>query len=516
MSPTKTSQGVPDFSAPNSRQKQRSINQGSTPNTSEGFGVSAAPMPQSGARAKTHTDQRYASKKIPTVRYHPDITEKRPEGHQESNTPEKNIQVRGKPVVSPRRPTQVRYHPDITGKRPEGHQQSNTPEKDIQVRGKPVVSPQRPTQVRESSMVSPPRPTQVKEGSMVSPPRPTQVKEGSMVSPPRPTQVKEGSMVSPPRPTQVKEGSMVSPPRPTQVKEGSMVSPPRPTQVKQSTVASPPRSSPAKESSEVSLPSPGALTLGFGQKIDKVVVEAVELQTRGQRENPNWFAWRQNRITASVAHRLAHSRFVNGNSQTPPKSYLEAITGRGPNIRTRAMTWGIENEAEAVQRYQVLKSKALGRMLRVQECGLFIDPQRPWLAGSPDGIVEDPRTGERLLCLEVKCPYKHRLNTVSQACREDQAFCLITQGQEEGGQVKYLLKPDHSYYTQIQCQLAVTGLTQADLVVFTLKETAIVPVTFDPCFWNDTLVKLERFYTGAVLPYIRDTGLDAAAMLPEE
>uniref|UniRef100_A0AAY5K9N5 YqaJ viral recombinase domain-containing protein n=1 Tax=Esox lucius TaxID=8010 RepID=A0AAY5K9N5_ESOLU len=446
MSPTKTSQGVPDFSAPNSRQKQRSINQGSTPNTSEGFGVSAAPMPQSGARAKTHTDQRYASKKIPTVRYHPDITEKRPEGHQESNTPEKNIQVRGKPVVSPRRPTQVRYHPDITGKRPEGHQQSNTPEKDIQVRGKPVVSPQRPTQVRESSMVSPPRPTQVK----------------------------------------------------------------------QSTVASPPRSSPAKESSEVSLPSPGALTLGFGQKIDKVVVEAVELQTRGQRENPNWFAWRQNRITASVAHRLAHSRFVNGNSQTPPKSYLEAITGRGPNIRTRAMTWGIENEAEAVQRYQVLKSKALGRMLRVQECGLFIDPQRPWLAGSPDGIVEDPRTGERLLCLEVKCPYKHRLNTVSQACREDQAFCLITQGQEEGGQVKYLLKPDHSYYTQIQCQLAVTGLTQADLVVFTLKETAIVPVTFDPCFWNDTLVKLERFYTGAVLPYIRDTGLDAAAMLPEE
>uniref|UniRef100_A0A3P8XJW5 YqaJ viral recombinase domain-containing protein n=1 Tax=Esox lucius TaxID=8010 RepID=A0A3P8XJW5_ESOLU len=474
MSPTKTSQGVPDFSAPNSRQKQRSINQGSTPNTSEGFGVSAAPMPQSGARAKTHTDQRYASKKIPTVRYHPDITEKRPEGHQESNTPEKNIQVRGKPVVSPRRPTQVRYHPDITGKRPEGHQQSNTPEKDIQVRGKPVVSPQRPTQV------------------------------------------KEGSMVSPPRPTQVKEGSMVSPPRPTQVKEGSMVSPPRPTQVKQSTVASPPRSSPAKESSEVSLPSPGALTLGFGQKIDKVVVEAVELQTRGQRENPNWFAWRQNRITASVAHRLAHSRFVNGNSQTPPKSYLEAITGRGPNIRTRAMTWGIENEAEAVQRYQVLKSKALGRMLRVQECGLFIDPQRPWLAGSPDGIVEDPRTGERLLCLEVKCPYKHRLNTVSQACREDQAFCLITQGQEEGGQVKYLLKPDHSYYTQIQCQLAVTGLTQADLVVFTLKETAIVPVTFDPCFWNDTLVKLERFYTGAVLPYIRDTGLDAAAMLPEE
>lgn len=87
-------------------------------------------------------------------------------------------------------------------------------------------------------------------------------------------------------------------------------------------------------------------------------------------------------------------------------------------------------------RYQSLKSKALGRAVRVQECGLFIDPKRPWLAGSPDGIVEDQRTGQRLLCLEVKCPYKHRLNTVAQACREDPAFCLTIQDQgEEGGQV---------------------------------------------------------------------------------
>nr|XP_029536757.1 uncharacterized protein LOC115141740 isoform X2 [Oncorhynchus nerka]XP_029536758.1 uncharacterized protein LOC115141740 isoform X3 [Oncorhynchus nerka] len=306
---------------------------------------------------------------------------------------------------------------------------------------------------------------------------------------------------SPVKSSQVRGKPLVSPPRTNQVGGSSMVSPPRTNQVGGSSVVSPPR--------------PEAMPLGLGQKMEGGVVEAVELQTRGQRENPSWFAWRQNRITASIAHSLAHSRFVTGKSQTPPASYLAAITGRGTNFKTRAMNWGIEREADAVRRYQSLKSKALGRAVRVQECGLFIDPKRPWLAGSPDGIVEDQRTGQRLLCLEVKCPYKHRLNTVAQACREDPAFCLTIQDLGVG-QVRYHLKPDHTYYTQIQCQLAVTGLTQADLVVFTLKETAIIPVTFDPTFWDDTLVKLEMFYTDAVLPYVRDNGLDVPAMRPEE
>lgn len=67
----------------------------------------------------------------------------------------------------------------------------------------------------------------------------------------------------------------------------------------------------------------------------------------------------------------------------------------------------------------------------------------------------------------------------------------------------YRLKTSHSYYTQIQCQLAVTGLQCADLVVFTLKETAIVPVTFDPELWKETVSKLQMFYRNAVLPYLK-------------
>lgn len=73
----------------------------------------------------------------------------------------------------------------------------------------------------------------------------------------------------------------------------------------------------------------------------------------------------------------------------------------------------------------------MGRPVSVQDCGLFIDARRPWLAASPDGIVTDSRTGQWLLCLEVKCPFKHRNRRVEDACREDPAFCLQVQDEEE-------------------------------------------------------------------------------------
>uniref|UniRef100_A0A8D0CWJ7 YqaJ viral recombinase domain-containing protein n=1 Tax=Sander lucioperca TaxID=283035 RepID=A0A8D0CWJ7_SANLU len=273
--------------------------------------------------------------------------------------------------------------------------------------------------------------------------------------------------------------------------------------------------------------SPEQVPLGLGLQVDRQVVEQVEVLTRGQSSNQDWFTWRKNRITASVAHRIAHCRFVNGKSKAPPASYVAAVTGEGRSVQTRAMSWGVQMEAAAVRRYQEMKSAALGRSVSVQDCGLFIDARRPWLAASPDGIVTDSQTGQWLLCLEVKCPYKHRQRTVEDACREDPAFCLeITDHTPPASRLKstpsasrlksslpvYRLKTSHSYYTQIQVQLAVTGLRDAELAVFTLKELAIVPVTFDPALWDATLSKLETFYRDAVLPHLRqDTQRDAAA-----
>ncbi|XP_075720232.1 uncharacterized protein LOC142760942 [Rhinoderma darwinii] len=228
-------------------------------------------------------------------------------------------------------------------------------------------------------------------------------------------------------------------------------------------------------------------------------IEKIEIQTRGQRENQEWYYWRQKRITASLAHQISHSRFANQKTNDIPQSYLKAILGLAPKVQTAAMNWGIRNEKKAVRAYERLASISKGREVQVEECGLFIHPTKNWLAASPDGLVIDRHTGKTLNILEVKCPYKHREHTIYEACK-DRDFCLSVNGDS------YHLKPQHTYYTQVQCQMAVTGISNADFVVHTNKETAVIPVKFDLEFWKVTEPKLERFYMEAVLPNVKQGG----------
>lgn len=81
---------------------------------------------------------------------------------------------------------------------------------------------------------------------------------------------------------------------------------------------------------------PEVVPAGPEVQTDGFTIDEVEVLTRGQRTNPEWFAWRKNRITASVVHSIAHSRFANGQSKTPPTSYLAAVTGRPhpPHLET--------------------------------------------------------------------------------------------------------------------------------------------------------------------------------------
>ncbi|KAM5164819.1 uncharacterized protein ACMZJ9_007245 [Mantella aurantiaca] len=219
--------------------------------------------------------------------------------------------------------------------------------------------------------------------------------------------------------------------------------------------------------------------------------ERIERQTRGQRNNPDWYTCRQNRITASLAHQISNSKFANHKTSDIPQSYLKAVLGTGPKVQTAAMSWGIRNEKYAVCNYE--KQALTNREVKVEDCGLFIHPTKSWLAASPDGIVKDKITGETLCILEVKCPYKHKDHTIREACA-DRNFCLALNGDS------YVLKPKHAYYTQVQCQLACTGIGNADFVVYTNKETAVVPLKFNPEFWKETEPKLERFFKEAVVP----------------
>lgn len=243
-------------------------------------------------------------------------------------------------------------------------------------------------------------------------------------------------------------------------------------------------------------------TSKFSSLLTSEDVAKVERETRGQRDNPKWHEWRENRITASVAPRIANSKFVNGKSSEVPQSYLKAVVSSGSNVQTPAMSWGTRNEKKAAKAYEELQSRKAGRAVKVEECGLFIHQGKEWLAASPDGIVREADTGKPLGLLEVKCPYKHKDKTVKEACK-DKAFCLEVHGES------YSLKKDHPYYTQVQCQMATTGFEKADFVVHTNKDTVITSVDFDAEFWGKTEPKLEKFYTEAVIPHLEEKRSDS-------
>ncbi|KAM6062786.1 uncharacterized protein VSU04_007880 isoform 1-T4 [Chlamydotis macqueenii] len=268
----------------------------------------------------------------------------------------------------------------------------------------------------------------------------------------------------------------------------------QPTNAKGATAPAKPNPRPQKK-------QPGADPSGacgrFLPPLENQDIPWVERETRGQRSNPKWYEWRENRITASVASRIANSKFANGKTDEVPQSYLKAVVSSSPGVQTPAMSWGVRNEKAAVQAYEQLKSQAVGRPVQVEDCGLFIHREKKWLAASPDGIIKEAATGKALGLLEVKCPYKHRNRTVREACK-DKDFCLEVDGDS------YALKRDHAYFTQVQCQLAAAGFQRADFVVHTTKETAVVPVEFDAEFWGQTVPKLEKFYTEAVIPHLEE------------
>ncbi|KAM6389348.1 uncharacterized protein J5M81_007937 isoform 1-T1 [Pluvialis apricaria] len=261
--------------------------------------------------------------------------------------------------------------------------------------------------------------------------------------------------------------------------------------------ASPARADPRPQKKQQPGADPSRALGQFLPPLENEDISWVEKETRGQWSNPNWYKWRENRITASVAPRIANSKFANGKTSEVPQSYLKAVVSSGPRVQTPAMSWGVRNEKVAVQAYEQLKSQAVGKPVRVDDCGLFIHQEKKWIAASPDGVIKEEATGKTLGLLEVKCPYKHRNRTVREACK-DKDFCLEVDGDS------YALKKDHAYFTQVQCQLAATGFQQADFVVHTTKETAVVPVEFDAKFWGQTVPKLEKFYTEAVIPHLEE------------
>uniref|UniRef100_A0A1S4K3X4 Uncharacterized protein n=2 Tax=Culex quinquefasciatus TaxID=7176 RepID=A0A1S4K3X4_CULQU len=129
-------------------------------------------------------------------------------------------------------------------------------------------------------------------------------------------------------------------------------------------------------------------------------VNEIENLTRKQAKCELWGWVRIGRITASIFLECIHAR----TDSVPAKmSLLKKICHPDfSEINSAAVRYGKANETKASLVVQKLLEGH--QNVRFDECGIFVDKTRPYLAATPDLIMRCDCCG--IVCIEIKCPFR--------------------------------------------------------------------------------------------------------------
>ena len=147
-------------------------------------------------------------------------------------------------------------------------------------------------------------------------------------------------------------------------------------------------------------------------------------------------------------------------------------------MSSQALEWGSSHEAQEI---------TFGNdSFTVCKAGFHICEQYPFLGAFPDGCIHDAKSEYKFGMLEVKCPYRYRHKSISDAATNSD-FCLMLV-QKGNGQRYMKLNNSHAYYAQLQGQLAITGRQFCDFVVYTTKDLFIQRINLNEQFWVNELL----------------------------
>ena len=206
-------------------------------------------------------------------------------------------------------------------------------------------------------------------------------------------------------------------------------------------------------------------------KMSEEDILAISQATVQQRATRLWHQLRRGRLTASNFGKIL-SHITESRTEFP-KSFIKSITNVYNLENSKAISWGLVHEDEAIKQYKRESGRdvyAVG--LWLSECGM--------LGCSPDGLIGSDGV------IEVKCPFSLKDMTVEEGCAKSD-FCIDP--------VTMILRYHHLhvYYNQVQACLHLTGRKWCDFIIWTPKDFFYTHVDKDES-WASNLVVLCKFY----------------------
>jgi hypothetical protein len=214
----------------------------------------------------------------------------------------------------------------------------------------------------------------------------------------------------------------------------------------------------------------------------------IEQETRQQAICQAWTKLRQGKLTSSNFGQICKRKV-----STQPDGLLKTVLGYRPQPNNEHIKWGRTHEAAAARKYLLHMQSQHHGHVQVHKSGLVLDREMPFLAASPDRLVNCQHCQPVQGLLEVKCPSVHKNKTPEEACGDSDFCCQLIDGQVR-------LKENHNYFFQVQGQMGVCGKLWCDFVIWTLKGMSVERINFRPALWVTMKSQLKSFYVNAVVP----------------
>ncbi|XP_055956192.1 uncharacterized protein LOC130012386 [Patella vulgata] len=211
--------------------------------------------------------------------------------------------------------------------------------------------------------------------------------------------------------------------------------------------------------------------------------------TKGQTTSDSWYEARSLRVTASNAKTVTTTKSKQGQY-----NLLKRLLWSKKVLDLKALKYGRDNEDHAFKNFQE-GSLTPGHALT--KSGFWVNPKYPELGCSPDGLIWD--CNKKLVgVLEIKCPLvlENSGPTDLENLSKNQINNLCYK--IENGEL--VLNRTHSYYFQIQMQIAICGVDFCDFSIWSPKGMCIERIQRDIGFWNALFPKLIDFHHNILVP----------------